>query len=250
MQEISLSTTVWLNDYLNARRARLRERAEEFRALDRLNLDQLEPFQSGFVCRLNGSDRFRRWLRDRSDIEDHFLLKSVELDPRYGDRLILTADVVSTPIGALAVVVPWDEVQPAAEHLRIKSRQSTCRSPYGYVVLPSYIATITAALKIPERPLNSAEVPGYSKTKWGAWFRIGSGGLEQALAYLAINPPADSVPVKVGLGANCFAVLAWTPRVPEEPLQIALCTNMDWDLALRDLKRWLRSAHQQKEIPA
>jgi hypothetical protein len=81
MQEISL----WLNDYLTARKARLRERAEELRALDRLSLDTITPLQSGYVCRLNGLDRFRSWLRARPDIQSHLLLKSVELDHRYAD---------------------------------------------------------------------------------------------------------------------------------------------------------------------
>jgi hypothetical protein len=46
---------------------------------------------------------------------------------------------MSTPAGALAAVVPWDEFQPAAEYLRIHGRESTSRSPYGTVVLPSYV---------------------------------------------------------------------------------------------------------------
>ena len=250
MQEISPSTTIWLNDYLLARRARLREQAEELRALDRLSLDQIEPFESGFICRLNGSDRFRTWLKDRSDIQEHFLLKSVELDPRYADRLIFTGDVVSTPAGALAAIVPWDEIQPAAEYLRIKSRQSTCRSPYGSVVLPSYIEAITGTLKIPERPLNSVEVSGYCKTRWGAWLKTAPAGVERALAYLAIHPPTDGTPVKIALGANCFAVAALAPGAPDEPLQIGLCTNWDWDLALKDLRRWLKASPKQKEVPA
>ena len=246
MQEISATTTVWLNDYLRARRARLREQAEELRALDRLSLDQIEPFQSGFVCRLNGSDRFRKWLRDRSDIQEHFLLKSVELDHRYADRFIVTSDVVSSPAGALAAIVPWDEVQPAAEYLRIKSRQSTSRSPYGAIVLPSYIEAIAGALKIPQRALNSAEIPACCKTKYGASLRIGPAGVEPALAYLAINPPTDSVLVKVALGANCFIVAALNPPTPDEPLQIGLCTNWDADLALKDLRHWLKSPLKQK----
>jgi hypothetical protein len=250
VQEILATTTVWLNDYLLARKSRLRERTEEFRALDRLSLAQIEPFESGFVCRLNGSDRFRNWLRNQSNIQEHFLLKSVELNPRYADRLIVTSDVVSTPVGALAAIVPWDEIQPTAEYLRIHSRQSTSRSPYGAIVLPSYIEAITAALQIPRRPLNSVEVPGCSEIKWGALLRIDPTGVERALAYLAINPPPDSVPIKFALGANCFSIAALNPRTPDEPLQIALCTNMDWDLALRDLNKWLRASLKQKKVPA
>jgi hypothetical protein len=249
MQEISPTTSIWLNDYLLTRKSRLRERAEEFRALDWLSLDQIEPFESGFVFRLNGSDRFRTWLKDRSDIQEHFLLKSVELDPRYADRLIFTGDVVSTPAGALAAIVPWDEIQPAAEYLRIKSRQSTSRSPYGSVVLPSYIEALTGALKIPQRALNSTEIPACCRTKWGAWFRIDSGGVGRALAYLAINPPTDLVPVKVALGANCFAVAALSPLAPTEPLQVALCTNWDWDLALKDLRAGSNPHPNKRKYP-
>jgi hypothetical protein len=249
MQEISETTSVWLHDYITARRARLREQAEELRALDWLSLGQIEPFGSGFVARLNGTDRFRKWLSSRADFQEHFLLRSVELGSRYADRLIVTEDVVSTPAGAMAAIVPWDEIQPAAEHLRVHSRESTCRSPYGTVVLPSYIKDITAALKIPERPLNSAEVPGYSKTKWGAWLKEAPAGVERASDYLAINPPTDGTPVKIALGANCFVVAALSPLAPEQPLQLALCTNWDWDLALKDLRRWLKSSHKQKEVP-
>jgi hypothetical protein len=250
MQEIPLSTTVWLNDYILARRARLREPAEELRALDRFGLDKIEPFQSGFICRLNGSDRFCKWLKGRSDIQEHFLLKSVELDPRYADRLIFTGDVVLTPAGALAALVPWDEVQPAAEYLRIKSRQSTCRSPYGTIVLPSYVEAITGALKIPPRALNSTAIPAFCRTKWGALLRIDPAGVERALAYLAISPLTDAVPLKIALGANCFAVAAFNSLASDEPLQVGLCTNWDWDLALKDLRRWLKSTSQQKKLPA
>jgi len=249
MREISATNTIWLNDYLLARQARLRERAEEFRALDRFSLDQIEPFQSGFFCRLNGSDRFRKWLSDQADIQDHFLLKSVELDRRYADRLVCTGDVVSTPTGALAAIVPWDEFQPAAEYLRLHSRQSTSRSPYGAVVLPSYVADITRALKIPQRSLNSTEIPACCEIRWGALLRIDPTGVERALAYLAINPPTDAPPVKVALGANCFAVAALTPLAPDQPLQIGLCTNWDADLALEDIRRWLKSSPKQKGIP-
>jgi hypothetical protein len=249
MQEISATTTVWLSDYLLARKSRLRERAEELRALDRLSLDRIEPFQSGFVCRLNGSDQFSNWLRARSDIQDHFLLRSVELDCRCADQLIVTGDVVLTPAGALAVIAPWDEFQLAAEYLRIHSRQSTCRSPYGTVVLPSYVEDITAALKIPQRALNSTEIPACCAIKWGTLLRIDHAGVERALAYLAINPPTDSTPITIALGANCFAVAALTTRVPEEPLQVGLCANWDVDLALKDLNRWLKSS-RKKEVPA
>jgi hypothetical protein len=247
MQEISPSTTVWLSDYLNARRARLREQAEELRALDRLSLDAITPFQSGFVGQLNGSDRFRDWLRNRSDIQNHFSLKSVELDRRYADRIVFTGDVLSTPAGALAAIIPWDEFQPAAEYLRLKSREAASRSPYGAIVLPSYVADIATALKIPQRALNSTEIPACCEIRWGALLRIDPAGVERALAYLAINPPTDLTPVKIALGANCFAVAALSLLAPDEPLQIGLCANWNADLALKDMRRWLRTC-SRKEI--
>ena len=250
MQEISATTTVWLSDYLLARKSRLRERAEELRALDRLSLDAITPFQSGFVGQLNGSDRFRDWLRNRSDIQNHFSLKSVELDRRYADRIVFTGDVLSTPAGALAAIIPWDEFQPAAEYLRLKSREAASRSPYGAIVLPSYVADIATALKIPQRALNSTEIPACCEIRWGALLRIDPAGVERALAYLAINPPTDSAPITVALGANCFAVAVLTTRVPEEPLQVGLCANWNVDLALEDLSRWLKSPPKQKEVPA
>jgi hypothetical protein len=113
--------------------------------------------------------------------------------------------------------------------------------PDKETVLPAYVEDITAALALPEAPLNTAELPAVCRLKWGALLRLAPENIDRALDYLAVEKPLDcSVPVQVNLGAYCFAICAFSPS-QKEPLRIGVARNWHTDLATKDLARWLRA---------
>jgi hypothetical protein len=237
-----LSAPIRPGDLINSRQARL-QWVEELVALDRLQLSNIEPFEWGFWLKLNRSERFLKWWIDRSPIEHLFLLEARELD-RYGTYLVLSRHRAFTPQHAHAAICSWNDLPKAAEYLRTSCIGPLLWETYGPPVLSVYTQQILAALAIREQPLNSPQLPSYSEAKWGTLLRLDQGKSKEALVHLCIEKPSDcSVPFLANLGANVFAVLAWSP-LAQEPLRIGLCRHWNDDLAVKDLARWLKSFGQ------
>ncbi len=240
-----LSAPIRRGDLINSRQARL-QRVEELVALDRLRLSNVEPFEWGFGLKLNGSERFLKWWVDQSPVEHLFLLEARELD-RYGTYLVLSRQRAFTAQHAHAAICAWNDLPKAAEHLRTSYIGPRLWETYGAAALAFYASNIIAALQIPEQPLNSLESFSYSKSKWGTLLRFDESNSQRALSYLCADEPLDpSAPVLINLGANVFAVFAWSPS-SQEPLRIGLCSQWTSDLALKDLGRWLKSLPRNRK---
>jgi hypothetical protein len=230
-------------DLVNSRQSRL-ELTEEIIAVDRLPLGNVASHDFGFSFKLNGSAHFRKWL-DHAPAEHRFLLDIYSLD-RFGNYLLLTCHPCAGTYGAIAA---WNNLSTAAEYLRVSCIGPTAESMYGPAALEFYTRDILSALRIPEQPLNAHETPSYSTTRWGTLLRLDSDTSPQALAYFCIEEPAEKSLVSVDLGANVFALLAWSAVLPET-LRIGLCSQWTRYLALKDLNRWLKASRKQKEVLA
>jgi hypothetical protein len=232
---MQISTPIRPDDFVNSRNAVL-EWTEELVAVDRLKFSDVEPREwGGFTLRLNGSQRFFKWLFDRHDLQHHFLIERAELD-RFGSQLLLPRPTSAVSFGSHAAICPWTASSKAAQYLR-----EFCIGPAdGPAILPVYVEDIINALQIPEQASNSSELPSYSQVKWGTLLRLDGANVSRTLDYLLFDRPADYVtPVKIPLGANCFAVVASSPS--KEALRIGLGPCWNDDLIIKDLSRWLKS---------
>jgi hypothetical protein len=182
---------------------------EEITALDRLPLSAITPHDSGtFTFRLNNSDRFKKWWFNQTDVRHLFQLDALECD-RFGSHLLLVNSQVNRILPAMyGAICPWTAIPQAAQLLR-----SLHVGPAFWAVhskqdnfLDKYISDAIQELGLVEQALNSRELPGLCRCKWGFLLRLGQADTERALDYLAIEKPLNSLaPIITDLGSRCFA---------------------------------------------
>jgi hypothetical protein len=229
-----LSPPLRFSDFVNSQGA-LAQWMEELVALDRLPLNHVQPRPWGYRFSLCDSAPFRTWWTEQSLIQEHFLLKSVKLD-RYGNRFLFA----HAPGMLVAGLSTWPDLGGAAQDLR-ETIGRYAFATYREDILPFYSKEIIDALQIAEASLNSGLLPSHCALKWGKLLRIDSDNLERVLSYFLVEKPADcSLPLLVSLGANTYAVFAWS-RSQQEPLRIGLCRNWHDDVTIKDLRRWIKS---------
>jgi hypothetical protein len=227
------------DDFVHSRSARL-DLLEQLTALDRLSLDAITPFVWGYETRLTGSSRLFNWWFAHPEIQQHAWLDSIELQP-YGTCLLLNRQIGATPYGRYGAICSWADLPQAAEHLRQSYVGPVLWNTYGEGILESYTAEIIHGLEIPGAPLNSSQLPSHCTAKWGELLRIDSANLARVLSYFVVEKPSDcQQPLLVNLGAKTFAVFAFGSS-QDEPLRIGLCRGWHDDLAVKDLRRWLKA---------
>jgi hypothetical protein len=227
------------DDLIHSRSAVL-ENTEKLIALDRLELEKVQPAAwGGFILQLSGSSRLEQWWSGRPDKKKHLWLDSSELD-EFGTQLLLTRLINDRTSGGIyAALCTWSDAPKAAADLRIRCLGPALIKAQGSAIFPATAQEIAQQFKLAEQPLNSTAVPCYCRLKWGYLKRFSGPSIPAVLDYFNIAQPQDiSLPVLFTLGANLALVLAFSPSVEE--LRIGLCCQWRTGLAIDNLGAWLR----------
>jgi hypothetical protein len=194
----------------------------------------------GFILRLSVSPRLEEWWAGRSDKKRHLWLDSVELDD-LGTHLLFSRPIADKSDDTYAALCSWRDVPAAAADLRFRRLGPALMKAYGSSIFLSTVDEIAQAFQLEERHLNSTEVPGRCRLKWGHLLRFSGQSVPAVLDYLNLEKPEHiSLPILIKPGANLALVLAFSSSA-EEPLRIGICCQWKDGLAIDDLGAWLRT---------
>jgi hypothetical protein len=220
---------------------------ERLRALARLKWADIQPLEGGgFSLQLSLSclPELQTWLAKFTPPERLFRINAFKLDD-YGNYFLWGSEPFPSTTRVQAAICGWSDRPEAAELLR---STSPGQEPLNTSFI--YAWQIVTALKIADAPLNAQDLPASCKTEWGPLLRLTPKKAEEALSYLCVDQPADcSVPLVVKLSPTMTGVFRWG-RSDVEPLRIALAGSWGTAIALRDVKRWLKSLTPRKKAAA
>jgi hypothetical protein len=226
-----ISPPLRASDLVNSHAA-LGQRLEEFSFRDQISLSNILPCPWGFALRPSLTPRFRQWWAGQ-DLSPHLWLDSTELDS-FGSLCLLSRD----PAIPYAAICSWREVEAAADYLRLACIGPSLWERYHTDLLGRVIGELVEKFALQKRPLNSAELPNYSDTKWGVLVQLYPEQSDQLINYLCLELPLErSLPILKKLGGNISSVVAFSP----ESVRIGLCFNGYEDAAIVELQDWLRS---------
>ena len=216
------------------------EHTEKLIALDRLELERVEPAAwGGFILRLSGSPRLEEWWTARPNKKKHLWFDSTELGD-FGTQVFFSRSIDCI----YAAACSWLDAPEAAADLRTRYLGPDLLAMHGPAIFQVTAQEITRHFQLEERPLNSTTIPCYCRLKWGYLQRFPWPDIPASLDYLLnIAQPQDvSLPILFKLGANLCAILAFSPAAEEAgELRVGLCCQWDAGLAIDELGAWLRT---------
>jgi len=234
-----ISSPVRASDFINSEKAQF-EWVEEICAIGRIPPADVEPFPGVFLLRLTHPDRVHRWWSNRNAVDHHLFVDSSIVD-RFGTTLQVSVSRQTgvSPKECYAVVTSWRDVCQGAQYLRTKYLANAFGGD-STIATENFVATITDALQIQERPVNSPLLPAWCPMKWGALLRLDPPTVARTLDYLLLERPAQGeLSPLVPLGAGVVSRVAASPS-PEEPVQVGISSQWNDDLLSKTLARWLR----------
>jgi len=217
--------------------------AEQILGRTHLAPDRLKAMGGGLLINQHSSCRPWHFPADKT-IQHGYLIDQIEFEEQFGIHLLANQAVADIPARRYLLICSCLNVPQAAEFLRSEILGPTLALAYGPRVLSVAISECLAALGIPERPVNDARLPSYSKTRLGALLRLDAASAKVARKYFSLDESCTlRQPIAMGLGAESFLVWAESGQA-EEPLRIMLSAQWNVSVVTKELNRWLKSLNK------